>query len=84
MPHEIVQFADTDRPAPTSITVHWSKPEAGGNLQLRFARHAFGTEGEERYEPEIDQYSDQLSRDDCNRLIRALRRARDQVYGADA
>jgi hypothetical protein len=29
-------------------------------------------------------YSDELSRDDLNKLIRALRRARDQAYGQDA
>lgn len=87
MPKEIVQFARTqasdgqDIMDPTSIELVWSKAEAGGNLQLRFQRHSFGPD---RHIEPIDQHSDQLSRDDCNRLIRALRRARDQVYGTDA
>jgi hypothetical protein len=33
-------------------------------------------------EPAI--YTDELSRDEINRLIRTLRKARDQAYGADA
>ena len=89
MPREIVQFADTTRDEPSSIDVVWSKPEGGGNLQLHFQRHNFGgIPDEHRRRSEqpatVDQYSDQLSRDDCNRMIRALRRARDAVYGADA
>lgn len=83
MPKEIGQFADTSRPNPSSIEIVWAKPGGGGNLQIRFQRHCFSG-GEEVQNPEIDQYSDQLNRDDCNRIIRALRRARDAVYGADA
>lgn len=86
MPHEIVQFADTNRQDPTSIGLHWAKVEGGGNLQIHFTRHNFSTPGGcgDDNPPFIDQFSDQLSRDDCNRMIRALRRARDAVYGADA
>lgn len=84
MPKEIGQFADTSRPDPSSIEIVWAKPEGGGNLQIHFQRHCFNDKGEEVQNPEIDQYSDQLSRNDCNRLIRALRRARDAVYGTDA
>lgn len=89
MPKEICQFRQTETAAglpiadATSVEVRWSKPEGGGNLQLRFQRYVsqeFRDSGVQEY----DQYTDQLSRDDCNRMIRALRRARDQVYGVDA
>ncbi|BCP41480.1 hypothetical protein MINTMi27_15730 [Mycobacterium intracellulare] len=90
MPKEIIQFAQTELPSgqrvadATSLELRWSKPEAGGNLQLRFQRHVWDKSFRDSGIQEVDQYTDQLSRDDCNRMIRALRRARDQVYGADA
>lgn len=87
MPKEIVQFARTDRPDPTSVELVWAKPAGGGNLQLHFQRHDFGrvdSPPNVPHEQPVNEYTDQLSRDDCNRLIRALKRARDQVYGADA
>ena len=85
MPKEICQFADTNLSDPTSIEVVWGKESS--HVQLHFQRHSFGVVGGQRTEvtnPAIDQYSDMLRRDDINKLIRALRRARDQAYGADA
>lgn len=89
MPREICQFAATETSNglavadATSVEVTWSKPEGGGNLQLRFQRHIFNSAVRDSGVAEIDQYTDQLSRDDCNRLIATLRRARDAVYGKD-
>jgi hypothetical protein len=84
MPKEIIQFANTTHPDPTSVELVWSKSGGGGNLQLHFQRHNFARTIDPDGVTTLDQYTDQLSRDDCNRLIRALRRARDQVYGPDA
>lgn len=95
MPREICQFAETETRDcsrvvdATSVELVWSRPASGGNLQLHFQRHIWDDAMRADSDTgsgvqEVDQYTDQLSRDDCNRMIRALRRARDVVYGADA
>lgn len=39
MPFETVQYPGHPNNTPTETSVHWSKPDAGGHVQLRVQRH---------------------------------------------
>jgi hypothetical protein len=41
MPKETVQYPKTDVPSSTEVTVHWSKENMGGYVQLGVTRHVF-------------------------------------------
>lgn len=83
MPKEIVNFADPDE---ASVSIHWSGPDETVQVGVRIPREALekylaGMKGSpDRF---VEWYSPPLSRPDMQRLIRAGRRARDHVFGAD-
>lgn len=77
MPKETVRGESRD-PAPPVVHVGWNARDAGGYVQLATLPGAGGDRGDVGC-----QFVD-LNRDGINRLIRALRRARDSAFGADA
>jgi hypothetical protein len=43
MPKETVQYPSMNNPA-SEVSVHWSKPDAGGHVQLRVEQHVWAAE----------------------------------------
>jgi len=58
--------------------VTWSPEDSGGIVQMT----VFNSDGTYESEHEVPQYMT-LDRSSINRLIKVLRRARDQAYGRD-
>lgn len=77
MPKELV-YGRTNGTQPPVVHVGWGPRGAGDYVQLATLPP---TSSDVDYD--TCQYVD-LDRDGINRLIRALRRARDRAYGADA
>lgn len=77
------------------FAIHWGSQDGAGNFQLAFAIPIETLREQLRLydDPESPYaitdtlkmffYSEQISRDQANALIRATRRARNAVYGAD-
>jgi hypothetical protein len=98
MPYETVQFPRTDDSSGTEITVHWAKDAhvqlhavrhqwAGSPLSpnAQAASESISNPESTAPEPLPDEvWSETLTRDEINKLIRVLRRARDAVFGSDA
>lgn len=134
MPKEVIQYPVNDGFAGlsgtgTELSLHWSKEDASGYVQIGLTRHVFGvvdpdalaspvhadhsncnecalavernaqraetavgamiadstdapTRGE--FDPPTTVFSVPLTRNEINKLIRVLRRARDQAFGEDA
>lgn len=84
MPKEYIEsaefFPESDnsprKPIKTKIT--WSREDAGGHVQMT----VFRDEGTYQSEHELPMYMT-LERSQINRMIRVLRRARDQAFGRD-
>ncbi len=77
MPKETIQYGETE------TSVRWGK---GSYVQLHVHREPYEVcddDGKGCSFTGVDTYSEPLTRDEVNALIRALRRARDQVYGRD-
>jgi len=77
----------------TAMRLIWNREASW--VQFKLTRHENPDSGSVTFIPEalgkleatarpVEVVSDVLSRDDINELIRALRRARDTAYGADA
>lgn len=77
------------------FAIHWGSTDAGGNFQLAFAIPIEVLREQLRLHDDPDSpyavtdtmklffYSEQITRDQANGLIRATRRARNAVYGSD-
>jgi len=83
MPKELINHARTPDDTGMQATVHWS-PETG-EVQLGVALDAseVRTYLKTATETAVHWYTAPLTRREINQAIRALRRARDSVYGAD-
>lgn len=129
MPKEVVQYPATTGMTGTEMSVHWSKENDGGYVQIGVTRHVWAPPVDvfqvkpvhadhshcsecaavvanrpERIEgqpvmmsadftdaPPIGEFdgpstvfTEPMTRTEINKMIRALRRARDQAYGEDA
>jgi hypothetical protein len=86
MPYEVVQFAKTaeETDTATSVAVHWDK--GSEHVQIKAQRHVWKKPKAADPDPPVEAtiFTDGLSRDELNKMIRALRRARDDSFGADA
>lgn len=74
MPKETIKTGQD--PKPTTVHVGWDR---SGYVQIATTGWYLGAEDDA---PEVGIYAD-LNRDQINKLIRNLRRARDQAFGAD-
>lgn len=74
MPRETIQVGTPNNPA--EVNVGWQNGGMGGSVQL-------STIGIPDGQSEPDGMWVDLTRDDINRLIKNLRRARDGSYGKD-
>jgi hypothetical protein len=86
MPKEIINYTDDA----ASFSVHWSGPEGGQVLQLGITiprksieEYIRGLESAKSGDHVVEWYSFPLERGEVQRLIRAAKRARDAVFGAD-
>lgn len=55
-----------------------------GQLQMMQGQTGSDAPPQGEWDPPATVFSDELSRDDINHMIKSLRRARDQAFGADA
>lgn len=69
MPRETIRYKTLDNPESDYLGVTWSS--GGANVNINISRDA------------ANLYCDPLSRAEINKLIRVLRRARDQSFGRD-
>lgn len=75
----------------TEFALHWSGAEGGGNFQLSAAipidvlreQLRIWDEDSLSSDGKLFFYSEQLTREEANRMIRNTRRARNAVYGSD-